>query len=76
MKTATLHAAGTLGLVLTGNAREPHQPGPPVLTEEQIREEVGRLFDIVHLREFRFDQVEADGSRFLGWSCLLRRKVD
>jgi SAM-dependent methyltransferase len=65
---------GTLGLVLTGNAREPHEPGPPVVTEEEIREELGTLFDIVRLREFRFDQVEADGNRILGWSCLLRRK--
>lgn len=66
---------GTLGLVLTGNAREPHDPGPPVVSEEQIRAELGTLFDFVRLREFRFDQVEADGTRFLGWSCLLRRKT-
>lgn len=64
---------GTLGLVLTGNAREPHEPGPPVVTEEQVWKELGTLFNIVHLREFRFDQVEANGTRFLGWSCLLRR---
>lgn len=64
---------GTLGLVLTGNAREPHDPGPPVVSEEQIRAELGSLFDIVQLREFRFDQVEGDGTRFLGWSCVLRR---
>lgn len=44
---------GTLGLVLTGNAREPHAPGPPVVTEEQIRAELGTFFDFVHLREFR-----------------------
>jgi methyl halide transferase len=65
---------GTLGLVLAGNAREPHEPGPPVVTEEQIRAELGSLFDIVQLREFRFDQVEAVGTRFLGYSCLLRRR--
>jgi methyl halide transferase len=65
---------GTLGLVLAGNAREPHEPGPPVVSEEQIRAELGTLFDIVRLREFRFDQVEADGARFLGWSCLLGRR--
>jgi SAM-dependent methyltransferase len=64
---------GTLALVLAGNAREPHEPGPPVVSEEQIRAELGRVFDIVQLREFRFDQVEAVGTRFLGWSCLLRR---
>jgi SAM-dependent methyltransferase len=67
---------GTVALVLTGNAREPHNPGPPVVAEEQIRTELGTLFDIVRLREFRFDQVEADGTRFLGWSCLLRRTAD
>ncbi len=65
---------GTLGLVLAGNAREPHEPGPPVVSEEQIRTELGELFDIVQLGEFRFDQVEAVGFSFLGWSCLLRRK--
>ena len=65
---------GTLGLVLAGNAREPHDPGPPVVSEAEIRAELGSLFDIVHLREFRFDQVEAVGVRFLGWSCLLRRR--
>jgi SAM-dependent methyltransferase len=65
--------SGVLGLVLTGNAREPHEPGPPVVTEEQIRAELGTLFDVVRLREFRFDQVEASGNRFLGWSCLVRR---
>jgi SAM-dependent methyltransferase len=67
---------GTLGLVLTGNVREPHEPGPPVVSEEQIRAELGSLFDIVQLREFRFDQVEAVGVRFLGWSCLLRRRAE
>jgi hypothetical protein len=36
---------GTLGLVLTGNAHEPHEPGPPVVTEEQIRAELGKLFE-------------------------------
>jgi SAM-dependent methyltransferase len=66
--------AGSLGLVLAGNAREPHDPGPPTVSEEQIRTELGSFCDIVHIREFRFDQVEADGTRYLGWSCLLRRR--
>src|SRR5262249_29516723 len=52
---------GTLGLVLAGNAREPHEPGPPIVSEEQLQTELGSLFDILQLREFRFDQVEADG---------------
>jgi SAM-dependent methyltransferase len=65
---------GTLGLVLAGNVREPHDPGPPVVSEEELRAELGPLFDIVQLREFRFDQGEGDMPRFLGWSCLLRRR--
>jgi SAM-dependent methyltransferase len=64
---------GALGLVLTGNAKEKHEPGPPVVSEQEIRQELGRLFEIVRLREFRFDQVESVGVRFLGWSCLVRR---
>jgi hypothetical protein len=32
--------------------------GPPVVTQGQIWAEVGSVFDIVQLREFRFDQVE------------------
>jgi SAM-dependent methyltransferase len=66
---------GTLGLVLAGNAREPHVPGPPFVTEEEIRSELGSLFDIIQLREFRFDQVESVGTRFLAWSCLLQRSL-
>jgi SAM-dependent methyltransferase len=65
---------GALGLVLTGNAREPHDPGPPVVREEQLRAELGSVCDILELREFRFDPPTPDDFRFLGWSCLLRRR--
>ncbi len=67
---------GSLGLVLAGNAREPHDPGPPVVTEQEVRSELGSLCDVVQMREFYFDQVESVGVRFLGWSCLLRRRGD
>src|SRR5215468_5911785 len=46
---------GSTGLVLAGNAREPHDPGPPVVSEQEIRDELGRVFEVVRLREFRFD---------------------
>jgi SAM-dependent methyltransferase len=71
-----LSHAGTVALVLAGNAREPHDPGPPVVDERQIREELGQGFEIVWLREFRFDQVEGVGLQFLGWSCFLRRPAN
>jgi len=64
---------GSLGLVLAGNACEPMTPGPPVVTEEQIRGELRRVFEIVWLREFRFDQLKESEARPLAWSCFLRR---
>ncbi|MEN6497363.1 MAG: class I SAM-dependent methyltransferase [Thermoguttaceae bacterium] len=69
-----LTAKGTWGLVLAGNAKEPEDAvGPPVVEEREIREEFGRLFEIVQLREFRFDAPGVGQPRYLGWSCLLRR---
>jgi SAM-dependent methyltransferase len=65
---------GTFALILAGNAREPHDPGPPVVSEEHIRAELGSLFDIEQLREFRFDEADKVGFQFLGWSCLLKRR--
>jgi 2-polyprenyl-3-methyl-5-hydroxy-6-metoxy-1,4-benzoquinol methylase len=64
---------GTVGLVLAGNAREAHSPGPPVVTEEEIRGELGQVFTIEWLREFRFDQLAGSDFQPLAWSCLLRR---
>jgi SAM-dependent methyltransferase len=64
---------GSVGLVLAGNAREPRQPGPPVVSEEEIRAELGHAFTIQWLREFRFDQAAGVPGQPLAWSCLLRR---
>jgi methyl halide transferase len=66
-------ASGARGLILAGNAREPHDPGPPVVTEEQIRDELGSAFQILDLHEFRFDEAPGVPERFLGWSCLLTK---
>src|SRR5205807_10254810 len=66
---------GALGLALLGNDREPEDAsGPPVVGEDAIRREWGRLFDIEQLREFRFDPERPGAKRYLGWSCLLRRR--
>ena len=67
-------AAGARGLILAGNAREPHDPGPPVVTEEQIREELGVAFHMLELHEFRFDEAPGVSERFLGWSCLVEKR--
>jgi SAM-dependent methyltransferase len=67
---------GTLGLVLMGNAREPEEDvGPPVVSRKEIQEKWTRLFDIIQLREFRFDSPGSEAKRYLGWSCLVRRKA-
>jgi SAM-dependent methyltransferase len=67
-------APGARGLVLAGNAREPHDPGPPVVTEDELRKELGTEFEILDLHEFRFDEAPGVNERFLGWSCLLKKK--
>jgi SAM-dependent methyltransferase len=66
--------SGGRGLILAGNAREPHDPGPPVVTEEQIRDELGSAFHILDLHEFRFDEAPGVPARFLGWSCLVEKR--
>ena len=65
---------GGRGLILAGNAREPHAPGPPVVTEEEIRDELGTAFQILDLHEFRFDEAPGVSERFLGWSCLVEKR--
>ncbi len=61
-------------LVLAGNAKEPHAPGPPVVSEEEIRRELGGRFVIQWLREFRFDPPPGREESFLAWSCRLRKR--
>src|SRR5262249_347458 len=68
-------APGSIGIVLAGNAREARKPGPPAVSEEMIRVELGRDFDILSLEEFRFDQDEPDGYRPLGWSSVLQKPI-
>jgi methyl halide transferase len=67
-------ASGARGLVLAGNAREPHNPGPPVVTEEEIRRELGLAFQILDLHEFHFDEASGVPASFLGWSCLVEKR--
>jgi hypothetical protein len=45
-----------------------------VVTEEQIRDELGLAFRILDLHEFRFDEAPGVPARFLGWSCLVEKR--
>jgi 2-polyprenyl-3-methyl-5-hydroxy-6-metoxy-1,4-benzoquinol methylase len=64
---------GATALILAGNAKEPHDPGPPVVSEEDLRSELGSRFEIIALREFRFDAVLGVDIEPLAWSCLLQK---
>lgn len=60
---------GSVALILAGNANENSDDGPPRVTEDELRSELGQLFTIEHLEAFRFqDPGGVDGP--LGWSCL------
>jgi SAM-dependent methyltransferase len=76
MKTLKrLSRPGTRYLLLTGNTNEKHEPGPPTMTEAEIRSELEPLFEIQFLREFRFE-VPDPPEGFLAWSCLMTRRAD
>ncbi|MCS7239154.1 MAG: methyltransferase domain-containing protein [Thermoguttaceae bacterium] len=67
---------GSVALILAGNAREVGTGGPPRVSEEEIREDFSRDFEIAMLRETRFDRRDAPGGGALAWMILLRRKAD
>ena len=68
-----LSRPGTRCLILAGNANEQTETeGPPRVHEHEIRADLGSLFQIEWIREFRFQ--DAGGQEGpLGWSCFLIR---
>ena len=65
---------GTRFFVLAGNAKEQtKEMGPPRVHEHEFRAELGGLFDILEVREFRFGTDKED-FRPLGWAILMERK--
>lgn len=65
---------GSYCLVLAGHAAETAEGAPPGVTEEELRFELGRLFEFVEMRPFRFESLfHPEG--YLGWSCLLYRPI-
>lgn len=59
-------------LALIGSTGEVVAGGPPQVSQQQIRDELGRLFEFVHLRPFRFESPNRKEG-YLGWSCLMQR---
>lgn len=64
---------GTRWLSLAGNAKEQHDPGPPTVSEKDLRAELSPHFEILELREFRFG-TDSEEFRPLAWSILMERK--
>ena len=64
--------AGSYYLTLAGAPGVADENGPPQVSEEDIRAELGRLFEIVHVRPCRLESpLREDG--YPGWACLMRR---
>ncbi|MBT5018659.1 methyltransferase domain-containing protein [bacterium] len=64
---------GAYMLCLCGNPNGNEQGGPPRVPEADLREEFSSLFEIIHLREFHFE--DAGGVQGpLGWSIWMKRK--
>jgi len=63
---------GSYYLALAGSTGETAEGGPPQVSKEGIRMELGRLFQFVHLRRFRFESPRRPEG-YLGWSCLMQR---
>ena len=65
--------AGSQYFVLTGNANETREGGPPRLHEHELRADFEPLFQIDDLRPFRFDDPDGPTGP-LGWACLMTRR--
>jgi methyl halide transferase len=65
---------GSWFFCLAGSADEHMEGGPPQVTEDDIRFELGRLFEFVHLRHTRLEST-LNKQGFKAWSCLMRRPM-
>jgi hypothetical protein len=69
---------GSLWLTLTGNANEPRavDQGPPRVRASELCAELEPLFELIELREARFEAMDdREGWHPLAWSALLRRRA-
>ena len=65
---------GSYYFCLAGAASETAEGGPPQVDEDDIHNELGRLFELVKLRPTRLECAErVEG--YAGWSCLMRRPL-
>jgi SAM-dependent methyltransferase len=67
-------ALGATGLILAGKPTT-GEPGPPVVKEEDLRAELGRVFEIMSLREFWLDGIPGSDDPWPAWSCQVRKPL-
>jgi methyl halide transferase len=65
---------GSYFFCLAGAPNEPADEGPPQVTADEIHNELGRLFEFVHLRPTQWENPIRKKS-FPAWSCLMRRPL-
>jgi cyclopropane fatty-acyl-phospholipid synthase-like methyltransferase len=65
---------GTRWLCLAGNAKEQAEYGPPRVHEQEIRAELGPLFDVLEMREY-WSGVAEQKNPTLWWSILMERRA-
>jgi methyl halide transferase len=63
---------GSYYLCLAGAPSEMVDDGPPQVSEDEVHNELGRLFEFIHLRPVQLESANPSQS-FAGWSCLMRR---
>jgi methyl halide transferase len=65
---------GSHCLCLAGAPNETAEDGPPQVTDEEIHNELGRLFEFIHLRPTRLECPDRKEGH-PAWSCLMRRPI-
>jgi SAM-dependent methyltransferase len=65
---------GSYYLCLAGAPSETVEDGPPQVTEDEMHNELGRLFEFVHLRPTRLESA-TPSQTYAGWSCLMLRPL-
>jgi SAM-dependent methyltransferase len=63
---------GSYYLALVGATGEEAEGGPPQVTEDEIHDELGRLFHVIHVRPMTFESFHYEPG-YKGWSCLMQR---
>ncbi len=65
---------GSYYFTVAARRREPHGGSPPPITRGLIGRELGRLFEVVQVRECRLGSLNLKGG-YPAWSCLMQRPV-